>query len=163
MCIHFLIILKFIGDKMVTNYYYKFVSWGVLQSAGKTKMYQHGHIHIFSTSPSTLTLVHTWSLATLLSIYTPSSNHPTSILKNIPLAVNKRLCSISSDENSFYSESRPYLQALSNSRYKHQLKYRQGETTTKPKRTACAIPCGITRPLIKPLPPTLEEISQHHD
>ena len=63
-----------------------------------------------------------------------SSNHPPSILKNIPLAVNKHLCSISSDEHSFNSEVQPYQLALNNSGYKHQLKFSTEHTTPRNKK-----------------------------
>lgn len=58
-----------------------------------------------------------------------SSNHPPSILKNIPLAINRRLCTISSDEHSFNSEVQPYQQALIASGYKHVLEYNKDSTT----------------------------------
>lgn len=44
-----------------------------------------------------------------------SSIHPPAILKNILLAINKRLCSISSDESNFNREVQPYQLALDNS------------------------------------------------
>ena len=52
-----------------------------------------------------------------------NSNHPPNILKNIPLAVNKRLSEISSNKDIFDVASRPYQEALSKSGYKHVLKY----------------------------------------
>ena len=52
------------------------------------------------------------------------SNHPPNILRNIPLSINKRLTEISSDEESFQRASQQYQQALQNSGYKHQLKYK---------------------------------------
>ena len=48
------------------------------------------------------------------------SNHPPNILKNIPLAINKRLSSISSNENIFKQASPVYQKALQDSGYKHQ-------------------------------------------
>lgn len=56
------------------------------------------------------------------------SNHPPSILKNIPLAINKRLSEISSDRVSFDKAAPMYQQALEASGYNHQLKF---DTTTK--------------------------------
>ena len=56
------------------------------------------------------------------------SNHPHSILKNIPLAINKRLSEISSDKESFDKAAPTYQQALEKSGYKHQLKF---DATTK--------------------------------
>ncbi len=51
------------------------------------------------------------------------SNHPPSILRNIPLSINKRLTEISSDEESFQSTSPQYQQSLQSSGYNHKLKY----------------------------------------
>ena len=51
------------------------------------------------------------------------SNHPHSILKNIPLAINKRLSEISSDKESFDKAAPTYQQALDKSGYKHQLRF----------------------------------------
>ena len=51
------------------------------------------------------------------------SNHPPNILRNIPKSVNRRLCSISSNEEVFNSAIPPYQQALKNSGYDHVLKF----------------------------------------
>ena len=61
------------------------------------------------------------------------SNHPPNILRNIPLSINTRLTEISSDEESFQRASQQYQQALQNSGYKHQLKYKHplNHTTTQ--------------------------------
>ena len=58
------------------------------------------------------------------------SNHPHSILKSIPLAINifKRLSEISSNKESFDKAAPIYQQALEKSGYKHQLKF---DATTK--------------------------------
>ena len=47
------------------------------------------------------------------------SNHPPSILKNIPLAVNRRLCEISSNGDIFKKAIPPYQEAL----HSHILKF----------------------------------------
>jgi len=60
-----------------------------------------------------------------------SSNHPPAIIKNIPLAINKRLSCISSDEANFNSEIGPYQQALKDSGYSYKLKYTKDNTTPK--------------------------------
>ena len=52
------------------------------------------------------------------------SNHPPSILRNIPLSINKRLTEISSDEESFQSTSQQYQQSLQSIGYNHKLKYK---------------------------------------
>ena len=51
------------------------------------------------------------------------SNHPPSIIKNIPAAVNRRLNSISADDGVFKEAIKPYQDALDKSGYEHQLKY----------------------------------------
>ena len=51
------------------------------------------------------------------------SNHPHSILKSIPLAINKRLSKISSNKEVFDKAAPIYQQALEKSGYKHQLKF----------------------------------------
>ncbi|CAB4040461.1 Hypothetical predicted protein, partial [Paramuricea clavata] len=61
------------------------------------------------------------------------SNHPPNILRNIPLSINKRLTEISSDEKSFQQASQQYQQALQNSGYKHQLKYKHLLNHTTPR------------------------------
>ena len=43
------------------------------------------------------------------------SNHPPSIIKNIPLSVNKRLCELSSSEEIFTQAAKPYQEALEKS------------------------------------------------
>ena len=51
------------------------------------------------------------------------SNHPPNILRNIPVSVNKRLCSISANEEVFNSAIPPYQQALDKSGYNFKLKF----------------------------------------
>lgn len=51
------------------------------------------------------------------------SNHPPSILRNIPESINKRLSEISSDKESFDNAKKPYQEALNKSGYKHKLSY----------------------------------------
>ena len=52
-----------------------------------------------------------------------SSNHPPSILKNIPLAINKRLSSISANEHIFNQATPIYQDALRKSGYDHTFIY----------------------------------------
>ena len=59
------------------------------------------------------------------------SNHPPNILKNIPVSVNKRLCSISSSEEVFNSAVGPYQQALKNSGYNFELKFNPATPSEK--------------------------------
>ena len=51
------------------------------------------------------------------------SNHPPGILKNIPLATNRRISSISSSEKIFNAAAPDYQEALGASGYDHKLKY----------------------------------------
>ena len=51
------------------------------------------------------------------------SNHPPHILKNIPLSINKRLSSLSSNEAMFNSVSPAYQEALIKAGYNFELKY----------------------------------------
>lgn len=51
------------------------------------------------------------------------SNHPPSILQNIPRSINNRLNKISSKESAFQDEITPYQEALNKSHYRHKLVY----------------------------------------
>ena len=51
------------------------------------------------------------------------SNHPKSIIQNIPLSVNKRLSMISSNKEVFDAAAPPYQEALRNSGHNFQLNY----------------------------------------
>jgi hypothetical protein len=51
------------------------------------------------------------------------SNHPPTILKNIPESINKRLSEISSDEESFKKAAAPYQQSINDSGYDYELRY----------------------------------------
>ena len=62
------------------------------------------------------------------------SSHPPTVLKQIPLSINKRLCSIASTKAEFDREKPAYQEALTASGYKHQLTYtKPGSQTTKRK------------------------------
>jgi len=66
------------------------------------------------------------------------SNHPPSILKNIPESINRRLCDISTNKNIFNNVVPQYQNALAKSGYDYQLKYRDyssnNNTSIKPIR-----------------------------
>ena len=62
------------------------------------------------------------------------SNHPPGILKNIPHSVNRRLSSISANEEVFRSAIPPYQEALNKSGYKFDLKFEKPNQTSKSKR-----------------------------
>ena len=53
------------------------------------------------------------------------SNHPPSIIKSIPEAVNKRLSSISQNEQVFNAAKPPYQEALAKSGFDFELNYQQ--------------------------------------
>ena len=56
------------------------------------------------------------------------SNHPPSILKNIPESINKRLSEISSDKESFEKAKGTYQDALNKSGYNYNLSYRKSSS-----------------------------------
>ncbi len=60
------------------------------------------------------------------------SNHPPSVLRGIPDAINKRLSNISSDTQSFDSAAPPYQEALQKSGFDYKLHY--NPQLPKPKR-----------------------------
>ena len=51
------------------------------------------------------------------------SNHPKSILKNIPLSVNRRLNILSSDEEAFNENKYIWQKGLNDAGYNHELKF----------------------------------------
>ena len=57
--------------------------------------------------------------------YFYGSNHPPSILKNIPESINSRLSRISSSEKVFNNSKRDYQDALKRAGYKEQLTYQK--------------------------------------
>ena len=60
-----------------------------------------------------------------------NSNHPPSILENIPKSVNRRLCKISSNEKVFKDSVAPFQEALGKSGYSHVLKYEKTNDKNK--------------------------------
>ena len=68
-------------------------------------------------------------------MYIKQSDHPPSILKNIPMSVNTRLCSISANEDVFNQACPIYQDALDKSGYDFKLKFnppRQNENKFNP-------------------------------
>ena len=63
-----------------------------------------------------------------------NSNHPPSVLKNIPLAVQKRLSLLSSNEQIFNDAAPPYQEALNNSGYQHILKFENNAQNSNSKK-----------------------------
>ena len=66
-----------------------------------------------------------------------NSNHPPNILKNIPVAVNKRLNEISSNEYIFNEAVKPYQEALIKSGYKHNLKFEPNNNNQLTNKKKC--------------------------
>ena len=62
------------------------------------------------------------------------SNHPPAILKNIPLAVNRRLSNISSSREVFDNAAPLYQEELDRAGYSHKLEYQEEVPRTKRKR-----------------------------
>ena len=56
-----------------------------------------------------------------------NSNHPPSITKNIPEAINRRLSALSSDDQTFSNISPIYQEALKKSGYDYKLRYKPTE------------------------------------
>ena len=62
------------------------------------------------------------------------SNHPPSILKNIPYAVNRRLSSISSSKEIFEAAAPIYQSELQRAGYNHKLEFKDQEVTKRKRR-----------------------------
>ena len=62
------------------------------------------------------------------------SNHPPSILRQIPSSVNKRLSQLSSDQKAFSSAAPLYQDALHRSNYQEKLKYTPVNNASKRRR-----------------------------
>ena len=58
------------------------------------------------------------------------SNHPPSILRNIPASINRRISALSSDEEMFMSVAPLYQEAINKAGYNFQLKYIPESATT---------------------------------
>ena len=56
-----------------------------------------------------------------LYVHRNKSNHPPNIIRNIPEAISRRLCDISSDEDVFNEAALPYQEALRKSGYSYNL------------------------------------------
>ena len=61
------------------------------------------------------------------------SNHPPSIIKNIPIAINRRINETSSNREAFEKVAPTYQQALNKSGYEFQLNYQEPATPTTPR------------------------------
>ena len=63
------------------------------------------------------------------------SNHPPSIIKQLPLSIESRPSSLCSSEEIFNDSVIPYQDALDKSGYKHKLKYKENIHTASNKKT----------------------------
>ena len=61
------------------------------------------------------------------------SNHPATVIKQIPAGINKRLSAISSNEENFNKAKGIYQKALNDSGHQHELKYQPPEENDKEK------------------------------
>ena len=73
-------------------------------------------------------------LKILLIALTKKSNHPPSIIKQLPISIEPRLSSLSSSEEIFNDSGIAYQDALDKSRYKHKLKYKANIDTASNKK-----------------------------
>ena len=71
---------------------------------------------------------------TILQYVHRESNHPITTAKHIPIGINKRLSSLSSDKASFDQATPPYQKALNESGYKYTLHYEPTSRTTRKNR-----------------------------
>ena len=55
------------------------------------------------------------------------SNHPPTIIKQLPLSVESRLSKLSSDENIFIQAASVYQKVLKRAGYNHKLKYNKSD------------------------------------
>ena len=60
------------------------------------------------------------------------SNHPRSVLESVPLGINRRLSSISSNEKCFKDEKEDYQRALNAAGNSHRLDFKRGKEKVKP-------------------------------
>ena len=61
------------------------------------------------------------------------SNHPPSILRQLPTSINKRISTLSSDKQTFDDAAPAYQNALGHSNFSHKLEYTPHETQ-RPRR-----------------------------
>ena len=81
------------------------------------------------------------------------SNHPPSILKNIPLSINKRLSKISANKEIFDDAVPLYQRELEKNGYCHTLEYDQTATTNRRRTRARKVIAAIGQALSPRVPP----------
>ena len=60
-----------------------------------------------------------------------NSNHPKNIIKQVPKAVNLRICKLSANEKMFQESSKRYIDALKNSGFKEDFRYLNDDMTNE--------------------------------
>ena len=88
------------------------------------------------------------------------SNHPPSILRNIPESINNRLSEISSDKESFDSAKDVYQEALDKSGYHHKLSFTPSQAS-RPQSTRQRNILRLTHHLARTWQQTSENASFH--
>ena len=58
-----------------------------------------------------------------------NSNNPKNIIKQVPKAVNLRICKLSANEKKFIESSKMYIDALKNSGFKEEFRYLEENIT----------------------------------
>ena len=90
------------------------------------------------------------------------SNHPPTILKNIPKSINKRLSEISSDKECFDNAKPIYQEALNKSGYGYNLSFNATlNQPPRPRRNRKRNIHGLTRPIAGTWKQTSENASFH--
>ena len=74
------------------------------------------------------------------------SNHPSQVLKNIPMAVKRRLSKITSNKEIFEKAKEPFKEALKRSGHKHTLEYTPAQDLSKKKKNRRKL--GSTHPFL---------------
>ena len=82
------------------------------------------------------------------------SNHPPSIIKQLPLSIKSRLSSLPSSEEIFNDSVIPYQDELDKSGYKHKLEYKANINTASNKKQRKKKSFGSTHRTAKALKPT---------
>ncbi len=72
------------------------------------------------------------------------SNHPPSIIKQLPTSINKRISALSADEQTFHESAPIYQNALRHTQFRPQTRLHEASTTKKHAETDNAISFGLT-------------------
>ena len=76
------------------------------------------------------------------------SNHPPSILRQLPASINKRISALSSDKQIFDDAVQTYQNALQHSNFNHKLEY-MPHVTQQPRRNSKNVKTNIARSFLK--------------